>query len=307
MVEVPVKKYRTRRAKKWLRRKLVPFSVRAGKVARKWNKPDRHDWPLDAQNDAPGLDRYEYSWLSQNGEDGILRYLFNEIGFESRWFVEFGFGAHQCNSLRLIMHEDFSGLLIDGSPEDVDFCNFAIREHGVADRVTAVQAFITRDNLAGLITSSGVPRDIDFLSVDVDGNDYWFWQALECVNPRVVCAEYNAGMGPDVAWTSPYDAEFERFAAHPSGFFYGSSLAALELLAKFKGYYLIGCETSGTNAFFLRDDIRIEGLPALTASEAYRPNANWLHRGLTEAEQFEIARSMPYVDVSVDANGMIRE
>ena len=296
MVDIPVKKYRVRRARKWLLRTLLPFPARASKIVRKWRKPDRQDWPLEPLRDAPGLDRYEYSWLSQNGEDGVLRYLFDEIGFESRWLVEFGFGAHQCNALRLIVFEGFRGLLMDGSDENVAYFNHAAKRCNI-DRAKAVQAFITRENLQQLLVSNDVPEEIDFLSLDVDGNDYWLWESLQNVSARVVCIEYNAGLGTEVSWSIPYDPEFERFAAHPSGFFHGASLAALESLGRRKGYNLIGCDRSGTNAFFLRDDLSIEGVPVLTVSEAFRPHANWLSRGITEAEQLEIARSLPYVEV----------
>ena len=294
--DIPVKKYRVRRAKKWLKRTLIPFGVRARKVHIKWNKSDRRDWPPAAQQNAPGLGRYEYSWLSQNGEDGIIRYLFDQIGYESRWFVEFGFGAVQCNSLRLMMHEGFSGLLMDGSSENVDFFNHAAKKFG-NDHVKAVQTFITRANLQALITDNGVPRQIDFLSLDVDGNDYWFWEELECLSPRVVCIEYNAGIGPDLSWTVPYDDEFERYAKHPSGFFHGASLLALETLGRRKGYDLIGCDLTGTNAFFLRDDIKIDGLSSLTSREAFQPHANWLGRGISEAEQLDIMTAMPFEEV----------
>jgi len=296
MTDIPVKKYRIRRAKKWLKRNLIPFPIRAGKVRVKWSKADRSDWPRSSQDDAPGLHRYEYSWLSQNGEDGVIRYLFDQIGYESRWMVEFGFGAVQCNALRLMVHEGFSGLLMDGSDENVRFFNYTAKKLGF-ERVKAIQAFITRDNLQDLIRSNGVPGDIDFLSLDVDGNDYWFWQELECISPRVVCIEYNAGCGPDVSWSVPYDDEFERYAKHPSGFFLGASLGALESLGKRKGYYLIACDQTGTNAFFLRDDVQIEGISALTAREAFRPHANWLSRGFSESEQFAIMKSLPYEEV----------
>ncbi len=296
MTDIPVKKYRVRRAKKWLQRTLIPFPLRAGKVRIKWSKADRSDWPPSTQEGVPGLNRYEYSWLSQNGEDGVIRYLFDTIGYESRWFVEFGFGAVQCNALRLMIHEEFSGLLMDGSEQNVDFFNYTAKKMGIS-RVTAVQTFITRSNLQSLITSNGVPREIDFLSLDVDGNDYWFWAELECISPRVVCIEYNAGLGPDLSCTVPYDDEFERYARHPSGFFHGASLTALASLGKRKGFYLIGCDSTGTNAYFLRDDIRIDGVSALTPREAFRPHANWLGRGISEAEQLEIMRSMPYEDV----------
>ena len=120
---------------------------------------------------------------------------------------------------------------------------------------------------------------------------------MTCISPRVVCIEYNAGLGPDLSLTVPYDDEFERYAKHPGGFFHGASLAALESLGKRKGYYLIGCDKTGTNAFFLRDDIQIDGVPALTPREAFRPHANWLGRGISEAEQLEIMRAMPYENV----------
>lgn len=296
MVDIPIKKYRVRRAKKWLKRTLIPFGLRASKVSVKWRKSDTGDWPPSSQADVPGLERYEYSWLSQNGEDGVIRHLFDQIGFVSRWFVEFGFGAVQCNSLRLMMHEGFSGLLMDGSSENVDFFNHTARKFGL-EGVKAVQAFITLENLQQLIRGNDVPREIDLLSLDVDGNDYWFWEELSCISPRVVCIEYNAGLGPDLSLTVPYDPEFERYSKHASGFFHGASLAALESLGKRKGYYLIGCDSTGTNAFFLHDEIKVPDIPALTSREAFRPHANWLGRGISEAEQLAIMQSMPYQEV----------
>lgn len=293
MPDVPVKKYRVRRAKKWLKRTLIPFGIRASKVRVKWNKPDSKDWPPPSQAGVPGLARYEYSWLSQNGEDGVIRFLFDQIGYESRWFVEFGFGAVQCNGLRLMKQEGFSGLLMDGSSENVAFFNHAAAKSGLGN-AKAIQAFITLENLQDLIRGNGVPEEIDFLSLDVDGNDYWFWEELTCISPRVVCIEYNAGLGPDLSLTVPYDPEFERYSKHPSGFFHGASLAALESLGKRKGYYLIGCDSTGTNAFFLRDDLIVPDVPAVTSREAFRPHANWLGRGISEAEQLAIMQSMPY-------------
>jgi hypothetical protein len=296
MVDIPVKKYRSRRLGKWLRRNLVPFAVRANKIVRKWSRPDTDDWPPGSRADIPGLERYEYSWLSQNGEDGIIRYLFEKIGFESRYFVEFGFGAKQCNVLRLMRYEGFRGIVMDGSAENCDFFNYAADKLGI-EGVTAIRAFITRDNLEELIRGNGAPRDIDFLSLDVDGNDYWFWKELQCVSPRVVCIEYNAGIGPELSWTVPYDPEFERYAVHPSGFFHGASLAALEKLGREKGYRLVGCDSTGTNALFLREDIDLPDVSTLTAREAFRPHSNWLGRGISEAQQLEIMREMPYEEV----------
>ena len=296
MVDVPVKKYRVKKAFKRLRNFLVPNALKTKKVVRKWSRKDSDDWPPGAHTDESGFQHYEYSWLSQNGEDGILRYLFEEIGFDSRIFVEFGFGAQQCNALRLMIHEKFGGLMMDGSAEQCDHFNRAAQAMKIPN-VQAVCTFIDLGNLESLISENGIPREIDFLSVDVNGNDYWFWEKLEVVSPRVACIEYNAGMGPSWSCTIPYSADFERYAAHPSGFFAGASLKALETLGKKKGYRLVGCDATGTNSFFLRDDIVAPNIPTLTAQEAFKPHANWIGRGISEAEQLEIMRSMPYAEV----------
>jgi hypothetical protein len=163
--------------------------------------------------------------------------------------------------------------------------------------VEARCTFLTRDNLNQTIREHGITGEIDFLSLDVDGNDYWFWESLDCVSPRVVCIEYNAGIGPEFSWSVPYDPQFERYAKHPSGFFHGASLKALESLGQRKGWRLVGCDSTGTNAFFLRADVDAPALPTLTAAEAFRPHQNWLGRGFSEAEQLEIMKSMPYEDV----------
>ena len=261
-------------------------------MAKKWQIQD-----IPEKNETnKGLSFYEASLFSQNGEDGIIRYIFSQIGFDSRYFVEFGFGAHQCNSLRLILHENFKGLMMDGSEEQCRIFNLTCKAKGISD-VHAANAFIDRDNLEHLIRSNNVPAEIDFLSIDVDGNDYWFWECLRCINPRVICIEYNSGIGSKYSWTIPYNKEFERFSAHPSGFFAGASIKALESLGEKKGYRLVGCDTTGTNAFFLRNDLGNNQIPTLKASEAFQPHQNWIQRGISQDQQLEIMKLMPYIEV----------
>ena len=113
----------------------------------------------------------------------------------------------------------------------------------------------------------------------------------------MVCIEYNAGIGPEKSWSSPYSESFERFAAHPSGFFAGASISALESLGIRKGYRLVGCDSTGTNAFFLRKDLAKEKIPTVSARKAYNPHLNWLGRGISERQQLEIMQSFPYIEV----------
>jgi len=282
--------------KKVVPSRLKPRLKRVLPINFAWKRHDPPVWPLPENVDKNGLERYAYSLFSQNGEDGILRYLFGQIGFASRQFLEFGFDGTENNSLRLILVESFSGVFIDGSELCVSQFNKAARASGILN-TKAVRAFLTLDNLESTIRSSGLPSDIDLLSIDVDGNDYWFWSALTCVRPRIVVIEYNASMGPDRSVTVPYDATFNRIEKHASTFYHGASLAALEKLGRQKGYSLTGCDERGVNAFFVRTDCLCEGIPVTSALIAYRPHKSRLERGYSVEDQFGAIASMPFVEI----------
>ena len=116
-------------------------------------------------------------------------------------------------------------------------------------------AFITAENINDLLLGAGFSGEIGLLSIDIDGNDYWVWKAITCVNPQAVVIEYNAVLGPDHALTIPYDPSFTRQAAHHSWLYFGASLPALCLLAEEKGYAFVGCNSAGNNAYFVRKDL----------------------------------------------------
>ena len=273
-------------------KKSMPVYV----IQRIWKKDDVETWPVPANAHEQGLAKYEYSLFSQNGEDGILRYLFGEIGYCSRFFVEIGFEVTECNSLRLMLKEKLSGLLIDGEERAVKKFNEAVR-HMRINNVKAVARFLTADNLQTVITSAGVPEEIDLLSIDVDGNDYWFWERIDFLNPRIVMVEYNASLGPEVSLAVPYDPAFRRHQKHTSGFYCSASLTAFNKLAEKKGYSLVGCDSSGVNAFFIRKDCITLNIRQLIPQEAFRPHQMRLKRGFSQEMQFETIREMPYVTV----------
>jgi len=291
-IKAPVKNYRLRKLSKTIKRIIFSEALQVYLLARKWDKKDLS--PINSQNNE--IVSHEGSLFSQNGEDGIIRKIFSEIGFSNKYLVEFGFGAHQCNSLRLILYENFKGLLMDGSIEQCRLFNLACKKRRI-DGVKAINVFLNKDNLESIIKQNNIPSEIDFLSIDVDGNDLWLWKCLNCIKPRVVCIEYNAGIGPEKSWSSPYSDNFERFASHPSGFFAGASITALESLGSKKGYRLVGCDSTGTNAFFLRGDLAQEKIPTVSARKAFKPHLNWLGRGISERQQLEIMQSFPYIEV----------
>ena len=260
----------------------------------RWERNEPTDWPLANNREKEGLERYEYSLFSQNGEDGILRFLFSEIGFSSKTLVEFGFGVTENNSLRLILIENFSGVLIDGLSASVKAFNKGMKNIGIAN-VKAVSKFLDLANLKTTLLGNELPFEIDLLSIDVDGNDYWFWKDINYLNPRIVVIEYNASLGPEFSLSVPYDPLFDRHQKHLSGFYHGASLTALTKLAREKGYILAGCDSNGVNAFFVRLDCATQRIREMSPLNAYRPHATRLKKGSSVQDQFEIIKGLPFV------------
>lgn len=205
---------------------------------------------------------------SQREEDGILEYIFNKIGYTNKFFVEFGAGEGIENNSMYLLLKKWSGLWIEGYSKHYDDLrrNFAKQ---IGDGVLKIiNQYVTIDNIQELFRSAAVPAEPDFLSIDIDGNDYWIWKAITDYRPRVICAEYNAGFGPSAAWTIPYDPNFRWDSTRNQGV----SLKALELLGTEKGYRLIACNLSGTNAFFVRSDQLVEEFGTNYTSEYhYQP------------------------------------
>lgn len=218
--------------------------------------------------DAKTLREAEFRVFSQWGEDGIIQFLIRHVPIVNTNFVEFGVQNYlESNTRFLLVHNNWSGLVIDGSEENVR----SIRRDEIYWQHTfhAECAFITSDNINELIGSHGLKNDIGLLSVDVDGNDYWIWKAIDIVSPRIVIVEYNSRFGAEKEVTIPYDPAFVRSRAHASMIYYGASLSALARLGEEKGYSLVGCNSAGNNAFFVRKDVQPASLPGMTAREAF--------------------------------------
>ena len=220
---------------------------------------------------APGLQANEFRVFSQWGEDGIIQHLISKLHIERKVFIEFGVQNYTESSTRfLLVNNNWSGLVIDGGQEHIDF----IRNDPIfwQYNLKAECAFITRDNINELIAKNGIRGEIGLLSVDIDGNDYWVWEAIDSVSPVITVVEYNARFGPDDAVTVPYDPTFVRSQAHHSMLYFGASLKALCLLGKKKGYAFVGCNSAGNNAFFVRQDRMVASLPELTVAAGFVRN-----------------------------------
>jgi len=234
--------------------------------------PDRYvSFPLLAERHgaleaASGdLTPYEARCFSQNGEDGVIAELLRRCGSGPRWFVEFGVGAgNEGNCVLLADMLGWSGLFMEADPAQFGGLQ---RKYGNVERVRTVQATVGPENIDELLGAAGVPREIDVLSIDVDGIDYWIWDAIEAVEPRIVVVEYNSALDPTRRVTKPKDAR-EKWDETD---YFGASLGALSSLAERKGLRLAYTDLSGANAFFVREGLTT-GLPAPDEVEARAPN-----------------------------------
>lgn len=233
----------------------------------------------------------EYKIYSQSGEDGILLYLFSKIGTTNCSFVEFGIGdGRQCNTANLSLNFGWSGLLIEGNP--LNFKKAKNYYKNKTSKVNVIPGFITKENINSLISENGVNGEIDLLSIDLDGNDYWIWKEIDVISPRVVVIEYNSSFGGKNLIVK-YDPAFDIIKKHPTGLYHGASLKALEKLAKSKGYILIGCDSAGVNAFFVRKDVAKNKLSAISAEKAYYSQKRRFRLGSLE-EQFKKIKNMDF-------------
>jgi len=254
-----------------------------------------------------GIREAEFKVFSQWNEDGILAYLTQGVPLKERAFVEIGVQDYsESNTRFLATSENWSGTCIDDGAAHIDF----VRRHELDWRygVQAVCAFVTPDNVNKLIREGGSTDSIGVLSVDVDGQDYWLWDAITEILPRIVVVEYNAVLGLEGAVTVPQRDDFSILSAHPSGIYFGASLPALVALAARKGYRFVGCESHGANAFFVRDDVAGD-LPNLTAEQGFVENRFRTSRSESGALDFETDRlaklrrisDLPLVDVTTGA------
>lgn len=203
------------------------------------------------------LAEIEFSAFSQWGEDGIIDWLVSKLPTIPKAFVEFGVENYrEANTRLLIQMQNWRGLIIDGSPENIR----DIKRQDISWRhqLHSLNEFITRENIDQLIADAGFRGEIGLLSIDIDGNDYWVWQAITAVSPVIVVCEYNAVFGDLYPVTVPYRADFRRTKAHNSNLYFGASLPALIFLAREKGYTFVGTCSAGVNAFFVRDDVAFE-------------------------------------------------
>ncbi len=198
------------------------------------------------------FNKFEFKVFSQFGEDGLIQFLIKNLNISSKKFIEFGVENYEeANTRFLLENNNWSGLIIDSSKDNIEFIKK--QNYFWKYNISAVNEFITKENINNIIKENKFEGEIGILSIDIDGNDYWIWNAIEIVKPEIVIIEYNARLGSKLSLTIPYKSNFNRMKNIRKNN-YGASLNALNKLAEKKGYKLIGTNSNGNNAFFVRED-----------------------------------------------------
>jgi hypothetical protein len=151
-----------------------------------------------------------YGWkvFSQSDEDGIISEIFRRIGTTNKMFVEFGAEAGSENNTRLLLETGWTGLWIEGRPEysDIIRANFQVRIS--SGELTFVERYVDGDNINELIKSAGISGEIDLLSIDIDSIDYYVFEAIDVIRPRVLCLEHNHTYPTPADWVMQYDTSY---------------------------------------------------------------------------------------------------
>lgn len=205
-----------------------------------------------------------FSLYSQHEEDGIILFIFSLIGTTNKKCVEICIGnGKESNTANLINNHSWIGLLYDGDERNI---NEAINFYQNTKQTsiwppTIIKKWITAENVNESIEKNEFSGEIDFLSIDIDGIDYWLWKSIDVISPRVVVIEINHLWGPEKSFTVPYNESFKAIFSEHGSDYSGASLSAMIKLGKEKGYYFVGTNKFATNAFFIRNDIKHSWLP----------------------------------------------
>ena len=235
------------------------------------------------KDDEFNINLHEKTIYSQNGEDGIIEFIFSKIGTTNKFFVEFGVGdGFECNTVYLLEKKGWKGLMMDYRSDEKKGLKILMRKvwfkylkkelkDGIRRRYKHFQFGIkkekvTAENVQNLFQKYNVPKNFDLLSIDIDFNDYWVWQAITDYYPRVVVIEYNGTL----SFTDSKVVRYDPDAMGDGTDYFGASLLALQNLGSMKGYTLVGCDNFGVNAFFCKSEL-INGIKIKNIQDLYIP------------------------------------
>jgi hypothetical protein len=245
---------------------------------------------LARSGEVPKLAETGFRNFSQFDEDGLLLFIFSLLGVSKGLFVDIGAGdGINSNCANLAINWGWHGLFIDGNPKSIARGKEFYRAHPDTWAYPPVfsHSLVTRENINLLIEQTGFSGAVDLLSIDIDGNDYWVWSAIDCISPSVVVIETHIEFGfHDIV--VPYDPVYSYPGQHPD--YHGASPIAMKKLGNSKGYRLVGTNLYGFNFIFLKNGLADQFFPEISIEQALAHPRN------TERfQRFEAIKDFPYV------------
>ncbi len=240
------------------------------------------------QKRLPALKETGFRVFSQFEEDGKLLFIFSVIGMDRKTFVEIGSDdGLNSNCANLVFNFGWDGLFIDANRRSIKRGKkfYSKYPHPWAYSPKFVCSKVTRENVNELVKHAGLQGEIGLLSIDIDGNDYWIWDALEEVCPQVVIIETHNEFGLNNIIV-PYDASYSYPGKHP--IYHGASPIAMTKLARKKGYRLAGANELGFNFIFVKNGIADSELPEVSVESVLQhPSVQAGYKAFEEIKEWE--------------------
>lgn len=192
-------------------------------------------------NSPQWLSQFSSNVASQFGEDGIIEKIMQIIGNTNKWCVEFGAwdGKHLSNTYNLIQNKEYSAVLIEPDTQKFETLKKNFKNNSRVHCMKKMVGYNPPNHLDAILSETPIPKDFDLLSIDIDGNDFHVWQAMDSYRPKVIVIEYNPTIPNSIDFVQPKEPNVTQ----------GCSLTALVRLAKSKAYELVAVTT--TNGIFV--------------------------------------------------------
>lgn len=197
--------------------------------------------------------------FTYHGEDGIIQYILHHLGDVPEKFADIGAGdCIKSNCAALAIHQNWSGVFVDANKRQLSIGEKFYKKLELSGLVFR-QAYVRPDNVNQILSTAGLKGEIGLLSIDVDGNDYWIWKAIEVVRPAVVVVEAKVEFGARSIVVPYAQSNHHSYDAH----YNGASVEALRKLGEEKEYTLVGANPQGYNLFFVQNHLVKEPLVAV--------------------------------------------
>lgn len=233
---------------------------------------------------------------SQFDEDGIILYLLTLVGNKNKIVVEICCGdGQESMSANLIINHGFKGFLFDGSLKKIQAAKKFFSKHKDCSLVkpTITNTWITKENINNVLFDNGVEGEIDILVIDMDGIDYYIWEAIDKINPRICVFEVHNVIPHNVSLTVPYSDDFDYLKQDKKlQDFRSVSPTAMNKLSEKKGYTFVGNNKHGFNVFYVRNDLLNELLPKPSLESIY--DNEWSKK---RSKDWEKIKNQPWVQI----------